>query len=318
MKKTVVLLSMLLAILMFCQSAYAVSTGNISTADKYAWAETSGWLNFRPNNGGVMVNETFLSGYAWAENIGWVKLGVDAGGHYTNQDNTNWGVNLIADTQLTGYGWSETSGWIRFDPTHGGVSFDKITGAITGYAWAENVGWIHFSNASPAYGVKTIQHSLTLTPGANGGITCVSAAPDGWNVTCTITPLSEYYLLSLSDNDKPVSNPTGSYQINGINQDHTLAATFAEYMVKRIYSGGSAYAKSISEAYGSVTTDWERILLKSYGVFNSMDFNYSKRIILEGGYGTGFSRTAGETSPISGSITVTDGTVATDSITIQQ
>jgi hypothetical protein len=80
---------------------------------------------------------------------------------------------------------------------------------------------------------------MTLNPGPNGVISCVSATPDGWDVTFTITPLPEYYILSLSDNGDPVSNPTGSYQITGMDKDHTLSATFAEYMVKRIYSGGT-------------------------------------------------------------------------------
>ncbi|SPQ01244.1 hypothetical protein NBG4_490003 [Candidatus Sulfobium mesophilum] len=52
-------------------------------------------------------------------------------------------------------------------------------------------------------------------------------------------PLPEYYMLSLSDNGDPASNPTGSYQITGMDKDHTLSATFAEYMVKRIYSRGT-------------------------------------------------------------------------------
>ena len=45
---------------------------NIDSFYKYAWSETSGWVNFRPSQGGVMVHDTYLSGYAWAENIGWI------------------------------------------------------------------------------------------------------------------------------------------------------------------------------------------------------------------------------------------------------
>ena len=55
-------------------------------------SENSGWQNFRPDNGGVTVNDTCLSGYAWAENIGWVKLGSGTG-HYGNTTSANWGVN---------------------------------------------------------------------------------------------------------------------------------------------------------------------------------------------------------------------------------
>ncbi len=187
---------------------------------------------------------------------------------------------------------------------------------MSGFAWAENVGWIHFDHASPDYHVKTVQHAMTLNPGPNGGISCVSAAPDGWDVTGTITPLPEYYILSLSDNGNAVSDPTGSYQITGMDKDHALSATFAEYMVKRIYSGGYAYAKTISEAYGGVIADWERILLKSYGVFSPMDFDQPKKVILEGGYGGGFQRTGGATSTIPGNMTMTNGAVSADSIVV--
>ncbi len=41
-------------LLMSLQSAFA--SGNISDTDKYAWAETSGWINFRPTDAGVMVD----------------------------------------------------------------------------------------------------------------------------------------------------------------------------------------------------------------------------------------------------------------------
>ncbi|MGC2063174.1 MAG: DNRLRE domain-containing protein [Thermodesulfovibrionales bacterium] len=297
-----------------------LSTGNIIDTDKYAWSETSGWANFRPDKAGVTVYPDHLEGYAWGENIGWIKLGSYSGGGthtYGNTTKDDWGV-IMADGNLSGYGWSETSGWVNFGAANGNMHFDKLAGALTGYAWAENVGWIHFDSASPAYSVKTIQHAITLSPSTNGGISCVSAAPDGWNVTCSITPLSEYYILSLSDNGGNVNNPAGSFQITGIDQNHTLSATFAEYMIQRIDSVGANYEKSLPDAYENVKTNGERILLKHYGTFIPMDFNQSKKVSIEGGYQAGFSRVAGQTSAIPGSITVTDGTVATDGIAIQQ
>lgn len=131
------------------------STGNISETEKFAWSETSGWINFRPVHGGVTVHDTHLSGFVWAADIGWIKLGVDSGGPYGNSTKDDWGVNRDTGGVLSGFGWSETSGWINFAPSHSGVTVDPATGVFTGYAWAANRGYIHFQNESPVYGVQT-------------------------------------------------------------------------------------------------------------------------------------------------------------------
>ena len=59
------------AALFFCLGlpAAAGAIGNISTTDKYAWSETSGWSNFTPTGGGVTVYSDHLEGFAWGENI---------------------------------------------------------------------------------------------------------------------------------------------------------------------------------------------------------------------------------------------------------
>lgn len=134
------------------QPAWA-SEGNIDSADKYAWSETAGWLDFRPEQAGVAVHDTYLSGYAWAENIGWIKLG-SGSGPYGNTSSTDWGVNRNTGTgALSGYAWSEIAGWINFASTQSQVSIDLATGSFEGYAWSENAGWVHFKNTSPAYNV---------------------------------------------------------------------------------------------------------------------------------------------------------------------
>ena len=135
----------------------AQAEGNIDTANKFAWSEAAGWLNFAPTHGGVTVlleKSGYLSGYAWAENIGWIKLGSDAGGPYANTGADDWGVNLN-EGALSGFAWSETCGWINFSPTHGQVTVNVISGEFDGYAWSENLGWIHFRNDAPAYAVQT-------------------------------------------------------------------------------------------------------------------------------------------------------------------
>ena len=160
----------------------AFAAGNISSTDKYAWSETSGWLNFAPSGGGVTVYSDHLEGYAWSENIGWISLGSHIGGgvySYDNSTKDNWGVNW-SGTTLSGYAWSETAGWINFKPTGGGVTLNERSGVMDGYAWGENIGWLRIRNSSPAYGIKfypTFGVSAIVFNGTTG-----YAAQDGGGV----------------------------------------------------------------------------------------------------------------------------------------
>ena len=116
-----------LFILLFIGYAFAESsTGNISTVteEKFAWSESTGWINARPNNGGMTVHSNYLSGYIWGENIGWIQLGSSNGGPYTNSASSDdWGVNLDVNGNLTGFAWGENIGWIDFNPMYSQVTF---------------------------------------------------------------------------------------------------------------------------------------------------------------------------------------------------
>ena len=112
------------------------ATGNIDATDKWAWGTNVGWINFRPEHGGVTVYSDHLEGYAWGENIGWIGLGSHTGGGphtYANTTKDNYGVNRDGDN-------------------------------LSGYAWAENVGWIHFKGTAPAYNVVTDFRPPPLVP----------------------------------------------------------------------------------------------------------------------------------------------------------
>jgi len=146
--------------------------GNIHTTEKFAWSESTGWINTRTLNSGVTVYDTYLAGYAWGENIGWIKLGATGSGPYTNTTATNWGVNIGRDGSLSGYAWGENVGWIKVNPMTASqpVLLDKATGIFSGYAWCENTGYIKFRNLSPAYNVITPRLSVSdETVEENGG-----------------------------------------------------------------------------------------------------------------------------------------------------
>ena len=156
-------------------NAFAVGLGEINATNKQAWSETSGWLNFKPTNGGVTVHAQYLSGYAWAANVGWIKLGADGGGPYANTTATNWGVNRDEEGNLSGYAWGENIGWINFDHSQGQVTIDPDTGEFDGYAWSANIGYIHLQNADPAYKVQ----SSTVVVSAPGTLTVPTGDTNG-------------------------------------------------------------------------------------------------------------------------------------------
>ena len=133
------------------------ATGNIDVMDKWAWVTNVGWINFRPEHGGVTIYSDHLEGDAWGENVGWIRLGTYTGGGshtYANDTADNYGVNNDGNGNLSGYAWGANIGWINFNPNDSQVTIDG-DGKFDGYAWGENVGWIHFQNADPAYLVQT-------------------------------------------------------------------------------------------------------------------------------------------------------------------
>ena len=153
----------LIAVIVLCLVTVAYAA-NINSDNKWAWGANAGWINLRPEHGGVTVYSDHLEGYAWAENIGWIRLGTyDAGGSHTyaNDAAGTYGVNNDGSGNLSGHAWGTNIGWIKFDDTNGEVTIDS-DGKFDGYAWGENVGWIHFQNGSDYY-VQTDWNPTVVT-----------------------------------------------------------------------------------------------------------------------------------------------------------
>lgn len=66
--------------------------------------------------------------------------------------NNFYGISQVSasshDLAVQGYAWSDNIGWINFNPTYGGVFYDKNTGQFSGFAWSDNIGWIKFEDLS--------------------------------------------------------------------------------------------------------------------------------------------------------------------------
>ena len=145
------------ALLVLAPSLGAQTT--VDPADKHAWQENTGWLNWADADGGlagVRVLPTHLEGFVWGENIGYISVG-SAPGPYPEpalQTGAAFGVNLDPVTgECSGYAWSENCGWINFgtSPSLGpaqGARFDFVAQRFRGYAWAENIGWVNLDDAT--------------------------------------------------------------------------------------------------------------------------------------------------------------------------
>ncbi len=218
----------------------------IDPANKYAWSETAGWLNFNSssNSASVQVYADHLEGYVWAENLGWIRLGSYSGGgthNYQNTSPTDYGVNRNGNT-LGGYAWSETAGWINFAPNNGGVSLDGATGQFSGYAWGENVGWIHLrSTTSVAYGVAM------LTGGAVGLTSSLNPSTVGQTVTFTATltgtPIPTGS-VNFSADSAAITGCTGKTLSSGVATCATSALSVGNHAITAVYSGDSNYSAS--------------------------------------------------------------------------
>lgn len=129
-------LTIILACLIFSIGLLAKSKEpktNIENDGKYAWSQGIGWLNFAPEQGGVLVTDNALTGYAWSPAAGWILM-----------DPPQAGVKNDGQGSLSGFAWGENIGWINFGPQGEGVKINK-DGIFSGWAWGENIGWISFN-----------------------------------------------------------------------------------------------------------------------------------------------------------------------------
>lgn len=312
-----------------CMVAFA-SAGTISLSDKCAWSENAGWFNFRPTNGGVVVNSSYLSGYAWHENLGWLKVGSDAGGPYENTTANNWGVNRDAAGNLSGYAWSEGWGWIKFNPTGGGVTIDPVTGAFDGYAWGENIGWVKFRSPQGAlvsYGVGLAYYTLNLVFSGTGAGTATSTVPPfSCNTDCTrkffdITPLT---LTAEASQYSIFGSWIGCDSANDnicnllLDQDRPATVTFTKDTAHttRIDGAPPTYYQTLQSAYDHVVSG-STSTIQVWGIElpESLVCGVSNQVTIQGGFDQLYQDRSGVTT-IHG-LTIRNGTVKVNRIVVK-
>lgn len=124
--------------------ARPIGAAGMDPVSKYAWGDKMGWINFNPDGGGVLVEDTAVSGQAWSSNYAWINLAP-----------SNSGVKNDGEGNLSGYAWSESLGWINF----AGVSIND--GFFSGQAVGSESGIINFD--CDHCSVRTIWRPVTAS-----------------------------------------------------------------------------------------------------------------------------------------------------------
>lgn len=161
----------LISIFFVGQSALASETvGTIDIADKYAWGENIGWINFGCDGCDVEITDAGLTGHAWSRQYGWINLNPDTAGVVNDGEGT-----------LSGFAWSSNLGWIDFT----GVTVNS-SGEFLGYAEVDlDDSRINFncatgdSCASADFKVATDWRPESSRESGNGGTGGGSYRPPG-------------------------------------------------------------------------------------------------------------------------------------------
>jgi len=159
----VILFVAIFGIVFFAWPVLASETnGTINTANKYAWSNKVGWINFGVTSGNVAIADTAITGYAWSSNYGWINLAPTMSGVVNNSEGA-----------LSGQAWGENLGWIDFS----GVTINS-SGQFTGTATGDIVGTINFdcSTCNVSTDWRPASSRASVTP-ASVGSTVGSALP---------------------------------------------------------------------------------------------------------------------------------------------
>ncbi len=132
-------LSLFIAAVLFLSAlpSWASPTvGTVDTAHPYAWGENLGWLQLAPEEAGLIITDSALTGYAWSRQFGWINF---------SPSNSGQGVRNTPDGVLSGSAWISGRGWLDM----AGVTID-VTGRFRGIAGVNGsaVGRVSFDCAT--------------------------------------------------------------------------------------------------------------------------------------------------------------------------
>ncbi len=166
------------ALACFVRPVFASETnGTIKAPFRYAWGENLGWINFKPDTGGLTITDTVVTGYVWSQGWGWINFS-PAGGGVTNN----------SSGQLGGYAWSSHKGWLPL----AGVTIDA-SGRFVGTTGitSSTAGRIKFDCANCAVHTDwrpVAARTVVTTPAANTGATVGS----GGSISLPTAPAGQH------------------------------------------------------------------------------------------------------------------------------
>ncbi len=152
----------------------STTIGSIQSASPYVWGENMGWFNLNPDEGGLIISDTAITGYAWNRRYGWIAFGPLNSGGVTNDGEGNLG----------GFAWISGRGWLPMS----GVVIDA-NGVFHGIAGEENssVGQVSFNCDQCAVSTDWRPLSVRRRQGGGGGIVPGQATPS-LPVTSVVQP----------------------------------------------------------------------------------------------------------------------------------
>jgi hypothetical protein len=156
----------------------------------------SGWTNFNPTNGNVVVSDTAITGYAWSANDGWINLSP-----------TNGGVQNNTSGQLSGFAWDPTNGWINFQ----GVTIDSsgiFHGEATGVTASGDYNIINFDCANCRVVTTWLPTSTSTLVTATTTTTYVYVAPSSGHSGISGGRLPSYITTPVPIVEPPASQAT--------------------------------------------------------------------------------------------------------------
>ncbi len=302
-------------------SGASFAATNIDGNQKYAEDNTDGgWVNLAPLDGeatpndvGVNVTSTQITGKMWSENFGWIEMNptvvlglgdiacpvdyqltndADSSGGPTDGDTCSAGV-FVSDSGgkgiLSGKAWSEHIGWIRFgewdsDPDSG-VYIDS-EGYFHGVAWAENFGAIAFGD----YMLLNAYSNIYTDP-TDGTDAAADKVANWAKTTWTPTPLVN-------------AAPTASN-----------VAIFGIPAVGQVLSGDYAYYDADGDTEGISTFRWLRADTGGgvYSVISgATSQTYTAQAVADKGKYIKF-----EVTPVASTGTISNGAVMSSAVYVQ-
>ncbi len=153
----------------------------------------------------------------------------------------------------------------------------------------------------------------------NGVISCSpTTVAAGGSSSCTFTANAGFYPADITDNLTDVSGPVSPYDILSINENHDITLQCNEYFVQR-QVGTTVYAPylTIQSAVNDISAGSEALAVKATQLSENVLMDKPAFIVLDGGYNTDFTDNTGGFTTVSGSLTISDGTVDISNIIIR-